>query len=232
MAERGHSVKHKAHLCRDFEKCGYGRRDCFAIVPQFGCPEADRPRFARRHRESKAGNANGPGHGALGPFGWLRSALPLAPQRAACADPFGAGGAAVFIASGLRRAPRCQGMASCGPSEAAITDFNQRRSFFIVGSLAFCFDRVALSTLRAICHPNAAGFWRRLWQPKTGAKSIVALSPCRENPATQRKSAVFPASCTTVVRMAGDCFRQCGKSAARRCRNPGGHNRMHEIRRP
>ena len=69
-------------------------------------------------------------------------------QRAACACDLRAD--CGFIASGLRRTQRCHGMAICDVSDAAMTDFSQRRSFFIFGLLntsARCvghFDLVAV----------------------------------------------------------------------------------------
>lgn len=64
------------------------------------------------------------------PFGILRSAMD---QRAASARVAGLG--AAFIASGRRRVPRAQGMVTCTSFEAAMTDFIQRRSFFMIVSL-------------------------------------------------------------------------------------------------
>jgi cytochrome c553 len=49
-------------------------------------------------------------------------------QRAAIAADFGV---ANFTANGLRRCPRCHGNAGISAALAAITDFSQRRSFFI-----------------------------------------------------------------------------------------------------
>lgn len=51
-------------------------------------------------------------------------------QRAAIAR--GAAFGAAFIASGRRRVPRAQGRVTCTSVEAAMIDFIQRRSFFMV----------------------------------------------------------------------------------------------------
>lgn len=63
-----------------------------------------------------------------------------------------------FIAAGLLRALRCQGRATCGSRLAAITDFSQRRSFFMVRApLVVCvsFD----------LDPKVTGLWGDGWAP-------------------------------------------------------------------
>ena len=145
--------RNRGVLSKFFHVCSSGHRPLttFAGIVAVASDNhwAAGPRTIGNSAESKCARA--------APEVWQRPLRGMAEgdQRAArlCA---GAGLTAAFKASGRRRWPRVQGMTTCVVSEAAITDFSQRRSFFM--ACLSQLDALAHSALPRECPCNAAAF--------------------------------------------------------------------------